>query len=320
MVRGGGRQLAEKLKTLSNQVLYRALLRAGSVSFIPERIPILEMAPTMVVGIALHGYRQFSIVASLKKELDSFYSNSGNITRPSHLNPKKQWFLQLTEEFDAALEAFRQMQKTYPQHVVVYRLVDSFDRQTTCEAERLLMTSALAVKNKGGSQLRKTSLTYLLTLDVAWHERSFLDNNVNCKYFSLDGPGKSFQSVKRGCLIDQDDLSFSVMVQDRTQFGIDMVKDEARSASDKQLRTFATKFQILKGQDEKMDPDHKENIKKLSFRLCYFSQCPRTGLGANRLPAVITYAKKLMKYVRCSCKVGAVCAEAKAREAAEKER
>lgn len=111
----------------STQVLFRALLKAGSVSFIPQNTPILEQAPTMIVGIVLHGYRQFSIVASLRKEMESFYSNSASITKTGLLGLKKQWLLQLTEEFDAALEAFRQMQRTFPHHVVVYRLVDSFD-------------------------------------------------------------------------------------------------------------------------------------------------------------------------------------------------
>lgn len=54
------------------------------------------------------------------------------------------------------------------------------------------MSAALALKHKGGSSLRKTSLTYLMTLDVATEERAFLNYNVNCKYFSLDGPGKAF--------------------------------------------------------------------------------------------------------------------------------
>ena len=94
--------------------------------------------------------------------------------------------------------------------MIVYRLVDSFDLNTLCEAERVMMTAELAVKNKGGSSLRKTSLTYLMTLEVFSEESAFFDKNVNCKYFSLDGPGKSFQSVKRGCLIDQDDFSFAV--------------------------------------------------------------------------------------------------------------
>jgi hypothetical protein len=62
----------------------------------------------MVVGIVLHGFHQFSIVASLKKEFDSFYSNSSSV-KASLLGPKKQWFLQLSEEFEAAMEAFRQM-------------------------------------------------------------------------------------------------------------------------------------------------------------------------------------------------------------------
>jgi hypothetical protein len=197
--------------------------------------------------------------------------------------------------------------------VVVYRLVDTFEKPSICDAEHLLLTSHLAVKNKASS-LRKTSLTYLMTLDTTKEERAFLDTNINCKYFSLDGPGKAFQSVKRGCLIDQDDLCFSVMTQDRTQFGNEISKDEARSSSEKQLRTFATMFKLIKG-PESFDADFLANIKKLSFRLCYFSQCPKHGLGANRLPVVITYAKRLMKYLRCSCKVGVVSVQpSKAKE------
>lgn len=88
------------------------------------------------------------------------------------------------------------------------------------------------------------------------------------------------------------------MVQDRAQFESDTGKEESRGSSEKQLRTFATKFMIVK---DTPDPEFKENLKKLTFRLCYFSQCPRSGLGANRMPLVITYARKLQKYVRCSC-------------------
>lgn len=110
--------------------------------FIPQKTPIVELTPTMVIGIVLHGYKQYSIVASLKKELDSFYANSAQIKQDTHLSAKKQWFLSLSEEFDAALEAFKQMQRTYPQCVIVYRLVDSFERSpATWEAEHLLMTS-----------------------------------------------------------------------------------------------------------------------------------------------------------------------------------
>jgi hypothetical protein len=115
----------------------------------------------------------------------------------------------------------------------------------------------------------------------------------------MDGPGKSFQSVKRGCVIDNDDLSFAVITQDRTQFS----QDDSREKQEKQLRTFATKFQLIRGETD-LEQERWEEIKKLSFRLCYFSMCPKSGLGANRLPMVITYAKRLMKYVRCSCKVG----------------
>lgn len=82
----------------------------------------------MVIGIVLQGYKQYSIVASLKKEFDSFYSNSAQIKQDTLLSAKKQWFLNLSEEFDSALEAFKQMQRTYPQCVIVYRLYDSFDR------------------------------------------------------------------------------------------------------------------------------------------------------------------------------------------------
>ena len=98
------------------------------------------------------------------------------------------------------------------------------------------------------------------------------------------------------------------MVQERAQFGAEPGKDESRGSSDKQLRTFATKFMIVK---DTLDPEFKEDLKKLTFRLCYFSQCPRSGLGANRLPLVITYARRLEKYVRCSCQVGAQSASGK---------
>ena len=90
----------------------------------------------MVIGIVLNGFRQFSIVASLKKEFDSFYANSATIKHDSHLGCKKQWYLQLSEEFDNALEAFKRLQRTYPLQVIVYRLVDSFERKVTIyEAE-----------------------------------------------------------------------------------------------------------------------------------------------------------------------------------------
>jgi hypothetical protein len=94
---------------LANKVLYRSLIKAGSVVFIPQKTPVVEHTPTMVVGIALHSFKQFSIVASLKKEFDSFYSNSAAIKQDIYLDPKKQWFLQLSEEFDCALEAFKQL-------------------------------------------------------------------------------------------------------------------------------------------------------------------------------------------------------------------
>jgi hypothetical protein len=124
------------------------MIKAGSVVFIPQKTPIVELTPTMVIGIVLQGYKQYSIVASLKKEFDSFYSNSAQIKQDTLLSAKKQWFLNLSEEFDAALEAFKQMQRTYPQCVIVYRLVDSFDRSpSTYEAEHLLLTSELAVKH-----------------------------------------------------------------------------------------------------------------------------------------------------------------------------
>jgi hypothetical protein len=96
------------------------------------------------------------------------------------------------------------------------------------------------------------------------------------------------------------------MVQERSQFGAESKKEENKGNSDKQLRTFATKFMIVK---DAPDQEFRDNLKKLTFRLCYFSQCPRTGLGANRMPLVITYARKLQKYVRCSCRVGALCAD-----------
>ena len=130
MARGHGRHVAEheRFGTLANHTLYRSLLRAGSLVFIPQKTPIVELTPTMIVGIVMHGYKQFSIVATLKKEFDSFYSNSAAIKQDSHLEPKKQWFLQLTEEVDNALEAFKELQRTYPLCVIVYRLVDSFDK------------------------------------------------------------------------------------------------------------------------------------------------------------------------------------------------
>jgi len=50
----------------------------------------------------------------LTKEFTSFYSNSALIKQNNFLSAKKQWYLNLSEEFDAALEAFKQMQRTYP--------------------------------------------------------------------------------------------------------------------------------------------------------------------------------------------------------------
>lgn len=109
--RGHGRHVVEneKFTTLAHQVLYRSLLKAGSLVFIPQKTPIVELTPTMIIGIVLQGNKQFSIVASLKKEFDSFYSNSGAIKQESHLEPKKQWFVQLASEFENALEAFKQL-------------------------------------------------------------------------------------------------------------------------------------------------------------------------------------------------------------------
>lgn len=108
-----------------------------------------------------------------------------------------------------------------------------------------------------------------------------------------------------------DDFSFAVTTQDRTQFGNEIVKDETRSASEKQMRTFATQFRIVA---DSIEPENRDDIRKLSFRLCYFSQCPKTGLGANRLPVLITYAQKLMRYVRCACSVGQFCAGKESKE------
>jgi hypothetical protein len=184
------------------------------VVFIPQKTPIVELTPSMVIGIVLQGYKQYSIVASLTKEFNSFYSNSAQIKQDTLLSAKKQWFLNLSEEFDAAMQAFKQMQRTYPQVVIVYRLVDSFERSAlNYDAEHLLLSSELAVKHKVNPNLRKTSLTYLLTQDIEPNE--FFQSNASCKYFSIDGPGKSFQSVKRGCVIDHNEHTFSLMVQDR---------------------------------------------------------------------------------------------------------
>ena len=78
--KSGRHHLSESFLMLTNQVLYRALLKSGSVSFIPQKVPIIDLTPTMVVGIVLKG-KQFAIVASLKKELDCFYSNSAQIKK-----------------------------------------------------------------------------------------------------------------------------------------------------------------------------------------------------------------------------------------------
>lgn len=75
------------------------------------------------------------------------------------------------------------------------------------------MKAELAVKHKTSGILRQTSLTYLLTQGIGKNE--FFSPAVNCNYFSIDGPGKTFQSVKRGCIISHDDQTFAVMVQDK---------------------------------------------------------------------------------------------------------
>ena len=100
--------------------------------------------------------------------------------------------------------------------MIVYRLVENIadKKPSTYSAEHLLLSSELTVKFKANAFLRKASLTYLLTQDFS--ADGFLQPRVNCKYFSLDGPGKTFQSVKRGCVIDFDADNFAVMAQDKT--------------------------------------------------------------------------------------------------------
>ena len=78
----------ESFTTICNHLLVRALLKAGSVSFIPQKVPIVDSTPTMIVGLIVKEFNQFSIVASLKQEFDSFYSNSAAI-RKSSINRKK---------------------------------------------------------------------------------------------------------------------------------------------------------------------------------------------------------------------------------------
>ena len=90
----------------------------------------------MVIGLVLHSdhRRCFSIVCSLTKELDRFYSNSGEIEQkekePTLDNDeakctfKKDWFAELLSEISNAFEAFKAMQRTYPKKVVIYRLPD----------------------------------------------------------------------------------------------------------------------------------------------------------------------------------------------------
>ena len=56
-------------------------------------MPIVDINPTMVIGLVLNGFKQFSIVASLTKEFDSFYANSAIIKEAINLEKKKQWFI-----------------------------------------------------------------------------------------------------------------------------------------------------------------------------------------------------------------------------------
>jgi len=100
--------------------------------------------------------------------------------------------------------------------VIVYRLIDTLDKtSSTINAEYHLMKAELEVKHKKSGILRKTSFNYLLTQSIAKNE--FFSPIVNCNYFSIDGPGKTFQSVKRGCIIPHDQQTFAVMVQDKQQ-------------------------------------------------------------------------------------------------------
>ena len=76
------------------------MIQAGSVGFIPHELPIVHEAPTMVVGLKLKE-NVFSFVASLSKEMNSYY------TECIETKNREDFALAFTVSLTEALKSFK---------------------------------------------------------------------------------------------------------------------------------------------------------------------------------------------------------------------
>ena len=57
-----------------SRLLFKALVRSGSIPFVPKDFPLMEV-PTMIIGLKIWKDFSFALVATLNKELSQVYSN-----------------------------------------------------------------------------------------------------------------------------------------------------------------------------------------------------------------------------------------------------
>ena len=57
-----------------SNLLYKALIRSGSIPFVPKDLPLMEI-PTMIIGLRQWKDDSFALVATLNKELSQVYSS-----------------------------------------------------------------------------------------------------------------------------------------------------------------------------------------------------------------------------------------------------
>ena len=76
------------------------MVQAGSIGFIPHELPIVHEIPTMVVGIKLKE-NVFSFVASLSKEMSSYY------TECVMTKNREEFSVAFANSLTEALRAFR---------------------------------------------------------------------------------------------------------------------------------------------------------------------------------------------------------------------
>ena len=86
-------------------------------------MPLIHDVPTMVVGIKVHA-KAFSLIASLNKEINSYFSDI--VTYKT----KEELIKLLPAALREALLMFKQVQRLIPRHVIIYEQVDCIKDNT----------------------------------------------------------------------------------------------------------------------------------------------------------------------------------------------